>query len=108
MNPPTRRAAVMTITLFLAGCADFDESAGRGHPDQPVQSPAGRAASSGAGTRPATPAACSAVSRRLVGRSLGAARSIARDARCQLRVVIEDGERLSVTDDFRPGRINVR
>jgi hypothetical protein len=43
----------------------------------------------------------------IVGRPLDEATRAARAAGCDVRVVIEDGEALAVTDDFRPDRINV-
>lgn len=43
----------------------------------------------------------------IVGEPLGEATRAARAAGCDVRVVIEDGEALAVTDDFRPDRINV-
>lgn len=43
----------------------------------------------------------------IIGEPLDEATSSARAAGCDVRVVIEDGEALAVTDDFRPDRINV-
>lgn len=43
----------------------------------------------------------------VVGEPLDEATKAARAAGCDVRVVIEDGEPLAVTDDFRPDRVNV-
>lgn len=45
--------------------------------------------------------------RRLVGRSLSDAEQLAQRNECTVRVVARDGERLAVTEDLRPNRINV-
>lgn len=43
----------------------------------------------------------------IVGEPVGEATRQAREAGCNLRVVVEDGKPLAVTDDFRPDRIDV-
>jgi hypothetical protein len=96
--------AALALMLVVVGCGEANESVPAADPEQPVQAPADQVAT----PAPAAPKHCKRVSRRLVGRSVGAARSIARKARCSLRVVIEDGRNLPVTEDFSRSRINVR
>jgi type IV pilus biogenesis protein CpaD/CtpE len=91
---PTTSLLVVVIALVAAACAD---------PEQPVQAPARHDTA-----EPSDPAACKRLSRRLVGRSLEEAQSMAREARCALRVVSQDGQDLPVTEDFSHSRINVR
>lgn len=43
----------------------------------------------------------------IVGEPIDEATRQARDAGCDVRVVVEDGKPLAVTDDFRPDRIDV-
>jgi hypothetical protein len=94
----------VALTLLLAACGEADEPASTADRDRPVQAPAEHPR----GATPARPAECERVSRRLVGRRLGAARATAERAGCPLRVVIRDGQSLAVTEDFSPSRINVR
>jgi hypothetical protein len=42
-----------------------------------------------------------------VGEKLADAERAAQQQGCEIRVVVEDGEQLAVTDDFRPDRVNV-
>lgn len=43
----------------------------------------------------------------IIGEPVGEATRQARDAGCDLRVVVEDGKPLAATSDFRPDRIDV-
>ena len=45
--------------------------------------------------------------RRLLGREVADAERLAKAADCTVRVVARDGERLAVTEELRPNRINV-
>jgi hypothetical protein len=103
-----RLACLFALALAIAACGEADEPVSGADPDQPVQAPADTSPPGGPAAEPASPARCRRVSRRLVGRQLGAAHSIARKAGCALRVVVEDGRSLPVTEDFSRSRINVR
>jgi hypothetical protein len=72
-----------------------------GQPDQSVPGAAAHRRTAGPS------ASLPRVSRRLPGHSLAAAHAIAAEARCPLRVVIQDGRGLPVTEDFSASRINV-
>jgi hypothetical protein len=93
----------IVAVLWLAACGDAEQPASTPDPDQPVQS---TDVAPKASPRPAK--RCKRVARGVVGRKLPAARAMAQKARCPLRVVIEDGRSLPVTEDFSPDRINVR
>jgi hypothetical protein len=43
----------------------------------------------------------------IIGEGIGAATQAAADKGCQIRVVVEDGKPLAVTQDYRPDRVNV-
>jgi hypothetical protein len=102
-----RRLCLATVVLMLAACGGDDaQTASTPDPDQPVGAPADPGPPAGAA--PATPRECRRAGRRVVGRSLGAARAALDEARCALRVVIQDGEHLLVTEDFNASRVNVR
>jgi hypothetical protein len=98
----TTSLMVLLLALVAAGCGSAEGAAV--NPDQPVQAPAQQDAT----VEPVDPAVCERLSRRLVGRTLADAQASARKARCALRVVSQDGQDLPVTEDFSPGRINVR
>jgi hypothetical protein len=98
------RRLLWLLPLVLAACGEAGEPVAVPSPEQPVQSRAEHPREPAA--RP--PTSCRRVSRRLVGRQLPAAERIAAKARCPLRVVIQDGKSLPVTEDFSPDRINVR
>jgi hypothetical protein len=95
----------IVVTFGLAACGEADEPAATADPDRPVQAPAEPSAPA---TTPAPKADCKRLSRRLVGRRLPQAESMARKRRCPLRVAIKDGRNLALTEDFSPSRINVR
>jgi hypothetical protein len=100
--------ALVSLAIAACGGGDDPQTASTPDPDQPVQAPADPAPTAGAAPTPATPRQCRRVGRRVVGRSLGTARAAAIEAGCTLRVVIQDGEHLLVTEDFNASRINVR
>jgi hypothetical protein len=94
------------LALFVAGCGDDEEQPVADDPDQAVSStpdpappPAGE---------PTPPAECRRLGRRLVGDPVEAATARAERRGCVLRVAVVDGEGQALTDDFQPGRINVR
>lgn len=103
-----RLALLVAIPIVLAACGETERPVSGADPDQAVQAPAEPAPTAGAVTTPPPPAKCRRVSRRLRGRTFATASTITRKARCQLRMVIEDGRSLAVTEDFSTGRINVR
>ena len=94
---------ILLLIALFAGCGDADESAAPARPDTPVSSTPGPEPVG----KPADPAACERLSRRLEGWSLERARARAERERCPLRVVRLDGEGLAVTDDYSESRINV-
>jgi hypothetical protein len=98
----TTALPLLVVALVAAACGDV-ESEPAANPDQPVQAPARQDT-----VEAADPAVCKRLSRRLAGRRLEEARSLAREARCALRVVSQDGQDLPVTEDFSRSRINVR
>jgi hypothetical protein len=101
----TTSLLVLMVALAGAACASTEgESAV--DPDQPVQAPAQH--DTVGAVEPVDPAVCERLSRRLAGRPLDRAQSLARKARCALRVVSRDGQDLPVTEDFSRSRINVR
>jgi hypothetical protein len=94
------------LALFVAGCGDDEEQPVADDPDQAVSStpdpsppPAGE---------PTPPAECKRLGRRLVGDPVEAAEARAERRGCVFRVAVIDGESQALTDDFQPGRINVR
>jgi hypothetical protein len=95
----------LLVVALLAGCGEAEEPVSPADPNRPVQAPADQPS---AIPPPAAPADCRRLSRRLVGRTHTAARALADEARCPLRVVVEDGRSLPVTDDLQRSRINVR
>jgi hypothetical protein len=102
-----RSLLALALTLALVACGEAEGGGSRpaepvAAPEEPVSAPARH------GATPPAPRACGRLARRLVGRTLKAARSLAEERRCPLRVAIEDGERLALTEDFNPNRINVR
>ena len=101
----TTSLLVLLIALVAGACGSAEGGSAAG-PDQPVQAPANH--NSGEPVEPVDPAVCKRLSRRLLGRPLEGAQSMARDARCALRVVSQDGHDLPVTEDFSRSRINVR
>ena len=98
----TTTLLLLLLALVAAGCGS-DEGGSAASPDQPVSAPAQQHPEA-----PVDPAVCERLSRRLAGRSLDKAMSMARAARCVLRVVSQDGRALPVTDDYSTSRINVR
>jgi hypothetical protein len=98
----------LAATLLIGACGDDAEPVSGADPDQPVQAPAEPSPPGARSDEPAGPARCKRVSRRLVRRPLGRAHAIARRTPCPLRIVVQDGRSLPVTDDFSPSRINVR
>jgi len=99
---PATTLLLLLLALVAAGCGS-DEGEPAASPDQPVSAPAQHDTE-----EPVDPAVCERLSRRLVGRSLDKAMSMARTARCVLRVVSQDGRGLPVTEDYSTSRINVR
>jgi hypothetical protein len=92
--------------LVVAGCGDDEDRPVADDPDQAVSStpdpsppPAGE---------PTPPAECKRLGRRLVGDPVEAAEARAERRGCVFRVAVVDGEGQALTDDFQPGRINVR
>jgi hypothetical protein len=98
----TTTLLLLLLALLAAGCGS-DDGGSAASPDEPVSAPAQHNTE-----EPVDPAVCERLSRRLVGRSLDKAMSMARAARCVLRVVSEDGRGLPVTEDYSTSRINVR
>lgn len=94
---------LLVVLALLAGCAEEHESAGPARPDTPVSS----TPQPDPVAKPADPAACQRLSRRVEGWSLERARARAERVQCPLRVVKLDGEQLAVTDDYSESRINV-
>jgi hypothetical protein len=94
---------ILLLIALFAGCGEADESAEPARPDTPVSSTPGPDPVA----KPADPAACERLSRRLEGLALERARARAERGRCPLRVVERDGEQLAVTDDYSESRINV-
>lgn len=94
---------LLVVLALLAGCGEEDDSAGPARPDTPVSS----TPQPDPVAKPADPAACQRLSRRVEGWSLERARARAERVRCPLRVVKLDGEQLAVTDDYSESRINV-
>ena len=93
---------LLVVLALLAGCGEDDAAAPAG-PDTPVSS----TPQPDPVAKPADPAACQRLSRRVEGWSLERARARAERVRCPLRVVKLDGEALAVTDDYSESRINV-
>jgi hypothetical protein len=101
----TTSLLVLLAALAAAACGST-AGGSAADPDRPVQAPAPHDV---VGAVELTdPAVCRRLSRRLGGRRLVDAQSLAREARCALRVVSQDGQDLAVTEDFSPSRINVR
>ncbi len=104
-----RRAAVLLIAaaVALASCGgDEERPAAPAAPDDPVMStPAEPAAPAGPAT---SPKACERLGRRLTGVRVPAASDRAARRGCTLRVAVEDGAPLALTEDYSPQRINVR
>ena len=94
---------LLVVLALLAGCGEADDASAPAGPDAPVSSAPGPDPV----VKPADPAACERLSRRLEGWSLERARARAERERCPLRVVRLDGAGLAVTDDYSESRINV-
>ena len=86
-----RLASRLALVLALACVACGEE--------QQAAAPASEAAS---------PRYCRRLGRHLVGARLVAAEARAAQRGCTLRVAVRDGRALALTEDFQPGRINVR
>jgi hypothetical protein len=90
--------------VVIPACAEetgTPAGGGAGNADAPVSStpsqpPAG------------APVKCTLAPRRVVGRTETAARRLAEQRGCALRVIERDGMALAVTEDYSTNRINVR
>ena len=94
------------LTLALVACGGEQQAAAPTGPDQPVSASGGRATVPG--SEPAPARYCRRLGNRLAGARLAAAESRAARRGCTLRVAVRDGRALALTEDFQPGRINVR
>ena len=94
------------LTLAFAACGDDEQPASAApDPDTPVSS-----GDVEPGTAPALPPApaCKRLGDRLVDAQLPAAEARAEERGCSLRIAEIDGEPQALTEDYSPGRINVR
>jgi hypothetical protein len=101
-----RMFAVLLVLAAFAGCGDDERAAAPAGPDDPVSAPPREPEpDSGPGTPPRE---CERLARRLAGLTVPAATEHATLKGCTLRVAVQDGEPQVLTEDFQPGRINVR
>jgi hypothetical protein len=94
------------LALALAACGDDERPASAApDPDTPVSS-----GDVEPGAAPAIPPApeCKRLGQRLVEAELLAAEARAEEQGCALRIAEIDGEPQALTEDYSPGRINVR
>jgi len=103
-----RLVACLLLGLALAACGEEEEPAGTSSPDAPVSSADEPAASPAPAATPASGAACRRLAPRLVGEALAAAEAHATERGCSVRVALQDGRSLRLTEDYSPARINVR
>jgi len=96
----------LVLALACVACGEEQQAAAPAGPDQSVSAPAGQDAAPA--SEPASPRYCRRLGRRLVGARLVAAEARAAQRGCTLRVAVRDGRALALTEDFQPGRINVR
>jgi hypothetical protein len=99
-----RALAICCLALALAACGEQEPAATPAGPDQPVSQPQ-LAPSAPAGER-ASERACRRLGRRGVRVRDAQARASRRG--CTVRIAIEDGRHLALTEDYQPARINVR
>jgi hypothetical protein len=99
---------VLVLVPTAAACGDDERASAPGDPDRPVSGPANAGGGDRTGVEPASERTCRRLARRLAGTGLEAARARASARGCTLRVAVRDGRGLALTEDYRPGRINVR
>ena len=99
-------ACCLLLALTVAACGDDERAASPAGPDEPV------AQTAPGGVAPALPVAgarsCRRAGRRLVGLDQASAMSLAERRGCTMRIAVQDGVHLALTEDYQPARINVR
>jgi hypothetical protein len=104
---PARIACCLLLALTVAACGADEPAATSAGPDQPVSQPQ-RPDASAPAREPASERTCRRLGRRLIGIEIDAAAARAGRRGCTVRIAVEDGRHLALTEDYQPARINLR
>jgi hypothetical protein len=105
-----RLACLLVLVPAIAACGDEERvaSAPGPGPDEPVSQAAPEEPPDPDVAAPASARACRRLGRRLIGVDQGDAMKHASSRGCTLRIAVQDGRALALTEDYQPARINVR